>query len=70
MKLQPGKCEYIRPKLEYLGHIITKDGRKPNKNKISAIGDFNAPKNQKEINQFLGLTVYYRGFIKNCTQIA
>lgn len=40
LKLQPDKCEYLRPELEYLGHLITKDGVKPNPEKLKAIRDF------------------------------
>ena len=40
LKLQPDKCEYLRPELEYLGHVITADGVKPNQNKIKAVMDF------------------------------
>ena len=65
MKLQPDKCEYLRPELEYLGHIITSDGVKPNDNKIEAIRSFQAPKNTKEINSFFGLIGYYKIFIKD-----
>ena len=48
-KLQPDKCEYVRPELEYLGHIITAEGIKPNENKIEAIREFAPPKNPKQI---------------------
>ena len=34
LTLQPDKCEFLRPELEYLGHLITKDCVKPNPNKI------------------------------------
>ena len=30
LKLQPDQCEYLRPELEYLGHLITADGVNPN----------------------------------------
>ena len=26
LRLEPKKCEYLKPELEYFGHIITKDG--------------------------------------------
>ena len=40
LKLEPTKCEYLKPQLEYLGHLITKDGVKPNPSKIGTIQNF------------------------------
>lgn len=70
LKLQTDKCEYLRPELTYLGHVITEDGVKPNPEKIKTIRDFPTPKNPKHIKQFLGLVGYYRKFIKNFSRIA
>lgn len=70
LKLQPDKCEYLRPELEYLGHLITKNGVKPNPAKIEAIENFKPPTNVTQVQSFLGLTGYYRKFIKNFSHIA
>lgn len=40
LKLQPDKCEYLQPELEYLGHLITSNGVKPNPAKIQAVQNF------------------------------
>ena len=45
LKLQPKKCEYLRPELEYLGHVITAKGVKPNSRKIGAVLNFKKPSN-------------------------
>lgn len=70
LKLQPDKCEFLRPELEYLGHLITAEGVKPNPNKINAVQDFKIPSNQKQVKSFLGLSGYYRKFIMNFSTIA
>ena len=70
LKLQPDKCEYLKPELEYLGHIISSDGVQPNPKRIDKVKNYPVPKNPKEIKQFLGLCGYYRKFIQNFARIA
>lgn len=40
LKLQPDKCEFLRREVAYLGHIIGKDGAKPDPAKLSAVKNF------------------------------
>ena len=70
LKLQPDKCEYLRPELEYLGHVITSEGVKPNSEKIKAVVNFKLPTTPTEVKSFLGLSGYYRKFILNYSTIA
>ena len=70
LKLEPTKCEFLKPELEYLGHLITADGIKPNPVKIEAIKNFKKLENVKDVQSFLGLAGYYRKFIKNFSSIA
>ena len=65
LKLQPDKCEFLKTEVTYLGHIISKDGIKPDPKKLEAVRQFPRPKTPKNIKQFLGLTGYYRRFIPN-----
>ncbi len=70
LKLQPAKCGFLRKEILYLDHIITKDGVKPNPEKVKAIKNFPPSKNIKELESFLGLCGYYRKFTKNFAEIA
>ena len=69
LKLQPDKCEFSRPEVAYLGHIIDKEGVRPDPKKIVAVKNFPIPKNPKTIKQFLGLAAYYRRFIDGFSKI-
>lgn len=51
--------------VEYLGHIISKERFKVDLNKINVIMEIQKPKNILKAIGFLGLTMYYRRFIKN-----
>ncbi|KAL0128551.1 hypothetical protein PUN28_003706 [Cardiocondyla obscurior] len=70
LKFQPDKCEFLRKEVTYLGHIIGKDGVKPDPKKIEAVQNFPVPKSPKNVKQFLGLAGYYRRFIKGFSKIA
>jgi hypothetical protein len=69
LKVQLDKSEFLRKEVEFLGHIVTPEGIKPNPKKIEAIQRFPIPKTAKDIKSFLGLLGYYRRFIKNFARI-
>ena len=70
LKLKPSKCHFLRQSVEYLGHIITPQGLKPNPRQVSAVQDFPTPGSVTQVRQFLGLTLYYRRFIGQFAKIA
>jgi hypothetical protein len=54
LKLQPDKCEFLRKEVAYLGHVITKDGIKPDERKIEAVKNFPVPTCTRTLKSFLG----------------
>lgn len=69
LKLQPDKSEFLCREVQYLGHIITEHGVKPDPRKVECVQNFPVPKNPRDIKSFLGLVGYYRRFIDNFSHI-
>ena len=70
LKLKPNKCHFAAKEVEYLGHLISKDGLKPNPDKVKVVENFQTPTKVKDVRSFLGLSNYYRRFIKNYSALA
>ncbi|PNX93254.1 Ty3/gypsy retrotransposon protein, partial [Trifolium pratense] len=64
------KCQFGRQSVEYLGHLITSQGVAVDPSKIESVIQWPIPKNVKGVRGFLGLTGYYRKFIKDYGKIA
>ena len=64
-KLKESKCYFFMEKIKYLGHIIDRDGRRPDPGRAAAIKDMSAPNNIATLQSFLGLANYYQIFIPN-----
>jgi len=64
------KCIWKVREVGFLGVVIGPNGIKMEKKKIDGVLSWPEPKNVKDIKKFLGLTNYYRRFIKNFAQVA
>lgn len=67
--LKQSKFLFPRQTLEYFGHIIGAHGVTTNPQKIKAVVDWPTPKDAKQLRGFLGLSGYYRKFIKTMESI-
>ena len=60
LKLKPSKCEFFRQELNYLGHVVSKDGIQNDPKKVEAICKWPTPTNLTEVRSILGFTNYYQ----------
>lgn len=58
------KCKFACHEIEYLGHIVSSQGVRVDLGKVESMVKWPKPKNLKALRGFLGLTGYYRRFIK------
>ena len=65
LKIKPKKSFFFQAEVNFLGHILSKDGVSPNPEKIEKIRDWPVPTTSKEVHSFVGLASYYRRFIPN-----
>jgi len=68
--VKPEKCKWKVREVEFLGVVISPKGVEMQKEKVEGVLNWPAPRNIKEVQKFLGLTNYYRRFIKNFARIA
>ncbi|MCH83560.1 hypothetical protein A2U01_0004386, partial [Trifolium medium] len=64
------KCKFGCKQIDYLGHIISGDGVAVDPEKVRCIIEWPEPKTVKGVRGFLGLTGYYRKFIKDYGKLA
>ena len=43
LKVNPAKCQFIRKEVQYLGHVITSEGLRPNKRLMEAVQNYTVP---------------------------
>jgi len=67
--VKPEKCKWKVREVEFLGVVIGPKEVEMQKEKIKEVLNWLVPRNVKEVQKFLGLTNYYRRFIKDFARI-
>ena len=70
LTIKLNKCSFFQRSVNYLGHIISDEGIKPQHEKVKVIKNIALPNTVKELQSFLGMCNYYRKFIRGFSSIA
>ncbi|GBG65281.1 hypothetical protein CBR_g50323 [Chara braunii] len=63
------KCQFSLTTISFLGHVVTDKGLQPEPQKVAAVRDAPVPTTITQVRAFMGLTSYYRRFIKGFTMV-
>ena len=69
LSINPTKCIFGVPSLDFLGHHVSSDGIQPLEDNVQAIRTFPQPTSQRKLRQFIGLVNFYRRFLPDCAAI-
>ena len=69
IKLHPKKCAFKQTELDFLGHVITTDGLKPDKKKIEGIMNMPKPTDAAGVLRLQGTVNYLARFLKDLSTV-
>ena len=67
--INPNKCTFGVPELDFLGHHIDCHGITPLSEKVQAVRDFPQPQSQRQLRQFIGLVNFYHRFLPHGAEL-
>ena len=70
IKLNLTKCHIGLKAIKFLGHIVSKEGIKPDPSNVEAVTKMKPPTSVKEVRRFLGMVGFYRRHIQDFARIA
>ena len=70
VKLNYEKCSWFQEEVEFLGHVVGRQGVRKRPEYVEQVEKFEKPETVAQLQSFLGLVNFQRKFIKNCSEIA
>jgi hypothetical protein len=63
LSFNPKKCDFFKPRFEWLGHDVRQDRNSPAASKFNIIADWPLPETGLSLSSFLGLITFYNRYI-------
>src|SRR5271166_933365 len=70
LKLKPSKCFLLQKSVAFLGHVVSAEGVAAHPDKTKAVAEWPEPSCVKDVRAWLGLTGYYRRYVKDHARVA
>ncbi len=68
--LNISKCHIGQTEIKFLGHIVSKEGFRPDPGNVEATTKMKEPTNLKEVRRFIGMVGFYRKHVLSFSKIA
>ena len=69
LKLNREKCTFSQTEIEFLGHIVSAEGIRPNPKKVKAIEDMPDPTDITELRRMLGMINFLGRYLPNLSDV-
>jgi len=70
LKIKPSKTFLIQRSVGFLGHLVSAEGVSAHPDKVTHILNWGTPRCLKDVRAFVGITSYYRKFVKGYAAVA
>lgn len=70
LKVSTAKCAFGQTEMQYLGHLVTREGILPDAGNIQAVQNAAVPRSVRDVRSFLGMANYYSQFVSEFAAIA
>ena len=67
--LNPAKCKFGLPEVEYVGHTINSTGLHFTRSKLDSVLEFELPQVGKQLKSFIGFCNYFRDHVLNYSEL-
>ena len=67
--INPNKCLFAAPSLNFLGHHIDRHGISPVPEKVKAVNNYPQPHTQRQLRRFIGPVNFYYRFLPHCAEL-
>lgn len=66
--INPSKCFFGQPEVQFLGFLVNKDGVRPPPDRINALAEYQLPERVCNLRRFLGMMNFFRRFLPKAAE--